>query len=230
MKTADRYYSTFFVISVIFHLFVGILIVKLFSINRLHFDYEEKEITVTVVKNPSAVKKLIKKLKKREALHTPETAPETEAADSIDTNLTLNEQVDLSVSQKEYNPGSRTGKSKPMESVRNSGFEEDDFDFDIDKELELLDNSPIRFENGEYRKIVVDLRQEFSKLDFIASTQCRVRIVIDETGTVIHSEILESTGELENDSQILALVNRWKFEESSLKRQTAVVEMKYYFR
>jgi len=100
------------------------------------------------------------------------------------------------------------------------------------KEEEFLsqDSGYINFVDGNKRSLVNDYKDELKTLNLNFSINCKLKIIIDNNGVVKDVVMIESTGDIEKDSKIINIINRWKFDESNRLVTEAIVELKYLFR
>ncbi|HOV14860.1 MAG TPA: hypothetical protein PK771_11290 [Spirochaetota bacterium] len=226
----DKKFNFLLFFSMIIHLLIITAFIYFISIKKINLLYnDEKKISLSI--KQVTKKALLKSLVSKNYSFDLKKDNFNQYDEEIKKNVKIENEVKLNVKNSDLIYQYSNIYDREIKTEEISIFDNEVIKKKF-KEEEFLsqDSGYINFVDGNKRSLVNDYKDELKTLNLNFSINCKLKIIIDNNGVVKDVVMIESTGDIEKDSKIINIINRWKFDESNRLVTEAIVELKYLFR
>lgn len=222
----DKRFILFLIVSFVIHIIVLFFLYYYFINTKLEFSFKEESIKIKLNKINTNDKKRLYKIKKSDLgkVKSVQGYKSSISESIIDTT------VDFSISENIYSYEQEKVYSKNVKHISKNLFQDEDFFKYAKKEINDLNEKQregIYFLDGSKRALINNYIEEFQNLNIDANIKFKAKLEIDKNGDVIKVELVESSGDIQKDSNIIAILKKWNFEKNEKLIQVVIVELKY---
>lgn len=228
----EKRFKLLLLFSSLIHLSLLLLAFFFFSQEKLHLEFkDQKKVSVSLKKiKKEALLKNIKKDNMNNKVNF-ENHDVNQYREEIKRSVNVENEVKLYVksSEKQFQYSSIYHKEIKIDEP--DLFEDEIIDIEpLEEDNIIEDGKYLDFVEGEERELINDYKDEFYSLDLNYTVNCKVKITIDLNGNVKSAVMVESTGDINKDNKIMAIINKWQFNSSNKLISEAIVELRYLFR
>jgi len=226
----DKKFNSLIVLSLIIHFLAIFFFLNLLFSKRINLIYnEEKRVTLSVKK--VSKKTLLKNLENKNHPYNLKNYNIRRFQENINKKIKIENDIKLNVKNSatlyQYsNINRKDVKLDEVDLLKDESFAKKF----IGKEEIRDSNEYLNFTRGDKRTLLEDYKDELSILNFEFAINCKLKIEIDNEGSVVNVSVLESTGDVAKDTKIIAVIYKWKFDESTKILTEATVQLKYLIR
>ncbi len=229
IKKIFSHFNRYLYFSIIVHVIILILILKYCNRKVFVFESTQRNTRIEMVqvdKNQlNTLRKSQTSVQRKKVMHQGYKNP-------IVSSVKVHNQIENTESTNSYEITHSRTKPMQMYNKPQTVFDNIKLNQSVQSDLNSLQTEDseehLSFVNGDSRNVIDSCHDELAGIGVSINTNVRLQLVINAEGNVLSAEIVTSSGDIDKDSQILAIVNRWKFEEGDLERQTVVVNLKYF--
>ena len=231
-KSAVDVFNIYLVISIALHSIL--LVFVMLYLGRTTFTFESKERNINIQMVNVSSKELRQMRQPTQRTSRKKETTHRGYKDTIEGQVSVSEKIAISESTNTYEI--THSKTKPMQvfNKQQPVFGKVKMRESVAADLSELnvtdDESELVFADGEARGVLDSCQDELAGMNLNRNADVKLTLVINASGDVLSAELVTSTGDMNIDARIVAVMHKWRFEPGDNDRQTVVVNLKYFIK